>query len=70
MKIFVNGRQTDIEGPVTVSRLLTLQEVKMPQMVSVELNGQILRPGQFESTLVTEGDNVEFIYFMGGGRWT
>jgi len=50
-----------------VSELLVEQRVKMPDMVSVELNGQILRRNKFEATTIKEGDKVEFLYFMGGG---
>jgi sulfur carrier protein len=39
----------------------------MPEMVSVELNGQILRRAEFESTALEDNDKVEFLYFMGGG---
>jgi sulfur carrier protein len=50
-----------------VSQILTEQDVKMPEMVSVELNGKILKRSEFESTTLNEGDKVEFLYFMGGG---
>ena len=40
----------------------------MPEMVSVELNGEFLRREVFESTTLKEGDKVEFLYFMGGGK--
>ena len=39
----------------------------MPEMVSVEINGQILRRPEFDTTALKEGDKVEFLYFMGGG---
>jgi sulfur carrier protein len=39
----------------------------MPDMVSVELNGKILKRSDFETTALNEGDKVEFLYFMGGG---
>lgn len=67
MKILVNGNQRHLDAAVTVAQLLTLEQVKMPQMVTVELNGKILRPNQYEQTILGEGDQVEFIYFMGGG---
>jgi len=41
----------------------------MPDMVSVELNGQILKRSDFENTVLKDGDKAEFLYFMGGGRW-
>ena len=39
----------------------------MPDMVSVELNGEYLDRDVFDSTPVKDGDEVEFLYFMGGG---
>jgi len=68
MKLIVNGKEIDCSESLTVNELLVEQKVKMPEMVSVELNGQILRRPEFESTALQEGDKVEFLYFMGGGR--
>lgn len=68
MKLVVNGKEIDAGESLTVSQLLIEQKVKMPEMVSVELNGHILTRSQFESTLLKEGNQVEFLYFMGGGR--
>jgi len=42
MNIVVNGKNTDTTDGLTVSRLLIEENVKMPEMVSVELNGRIL----------------------------
>ena len=68
MKLVVNGKETNYSEGLTVSQLLVEQKVKMPDMVSVELNGQILRRAEFEATMLKEDDKVEFLYFMGGGR--
>ena len=68
MRISVNGEQIDCGDCLTVSELLIEQKVKMPEMVSVELNGEILRRESFEKTALRENDNVQFLYFMGGGR--
>ena len=70
MKLMVNGEAVDFADGLTVSDLLTEQKVKMPEMVSVELNGQILSRDAFEETALKEGDKVEFLYFMGGGSGT
>ena len=69
MKLSVNGDEVDLPDALTVTELLVQQKVKMPDMVSVELNGQILKRPDFESTVLKDGDQVEFLYFMGGGRW-
>ena len=67
MNIVVNGKNTDTSDGLTVSELLTKENVKMPEMVSVELNGQILKRGEFEITTLKNDDQVEFLYYMGGG---
>ncbi|MHC4337121.1 MAG: sulfur carrier protein ThiS [Planctomycetota bacterium] len=69
MKLVVNGKETDVTDGLTVNRLLVEQSVKMPEMVSVELNGQILRRTKFDATILKDDDKVEFLYFMGGGSW-
>ena len=68
MTIQINGEAVDLGGEMTVTQLLADREVKMPDMVSVELNGDILDRATFQSTTVKDGDKVEFLYFMGGGR--
>lgn len=69
MKIVANGEPVNCSDGLTVSKLLVEQKVKMPDMVSVELNGQILRRTEFETTTLKDDDKVEFLYFMGGGSW-
>lgn len=67
MRIVCNGVETEIPAPVSVTDLLTIQKVKMPDMVSVEVNGEILDRPAFATTTVRDGDKIEFLYFMGGG---
>ena len=68
MNIKINGEEKNIaQGSVSVSTLLTLEKVEMPEMVSVELNGDILDRESFDTTQIKEGDALEFLYFMGGG---
>lgn len=70
MKLVVNGEDGVFNEGLTVSELLTVKEVKMPEMVSVEINGEILKRNEFEAKELEEGDKVEFLYFMGGGSGT
>ena len=69
MNLTVNGQDVKTKGDLSVSDLLVEQNVKMPDMVSVELNGEILKRVDFSERILTSGDKVEFLYFMGGGRW-
>jgi sulfur carrier protein len=68
MKLKVNGNEVEVENNLSVLALLTLNKVTSPGMVSVELNGTILDRQVFESQHLQDGDAVEFLYFMGGGR--
>ena len=68
MKLTVNEDIIDVKDGINVIELLAERQVKMPEMVSVELNGEILDRNAFESTILKDGDSVEFLYFMGGGR--
>ena len=69
MKLTVNGKTTETEAPV-LGEFLAEQHVKSPDQVSIELNGRILRREEYGGTTLSEGDQVEFFYFMGGGRGT
>ena len=68
MKLTINGEAKEIADGLTVSQLLTEEKVKMPEMVSVEVNGEILDRSAFGTTVIKDGDKLEFLYFMGGGE--
>ena len=68
MKLTLNGKESDFADGLTVSELLVEQQIKTPEMVSVELNGQILKRSMFESTALKDGDKIEFLFFAAGGK--
>lgn len=67
MKVNINGDVTEVSDDLTVTGLLKERKVKMPEMASVEVNGEILKREDFATTAIQDGDAVEFLYFMGGG---
>ena len=68
MKLTINGEKKEIAPEkMTVTELLTHQGVEMPDMVSVQVNGDFLEREAFDSRIVRDGDEVDFLYFMGGG---
>ena len=67
MTIKVNGESQHVESGTTVGQLLVINQVAQPDMVSVQLNGEFLDRNRFPDTLLKEGDEVDFLYFMGGG---
>ncbi|NKB80372.1 MAG: sulfur carrier protein ThiS [Nitrospirales bacterium] len=65
MTITINGKPEVLEGS-TVLEVLKLKDID-PQMVAVELNTQIIERDQLATTSIKEGDQVEFLFYMGGG---
>ena len=68
MTITVAGVKKEVADGLTVSQLITDEKVETPQYVTVTVNDDFVKSGQFEGTVLKDGDNVEFLYFMGGGR--
>ena len=66
-KIIVNGEQQDVSLPLNVAPLLQLNQVEQPERVSVQLNEEFADRGDWEKIQIKEGDEVDFLYFMGGG---
>ena len=68
MQITVNGEANEIhEAEVNLSKLLELRQVESPEMVAVQLNGEFVDMESYPSTFLKTGDDVDFLYFMGGG---
>ena len=61
MKITVAGVTKEVADGLTVAQLIEQEKVETPQYDFVE-------SGTFETTVLKDGDNVEFLYFMGGGQ--
>ena len=66
MIVTINGKSEEVTGP-TVLDLLKAKKID-PHMVAVELNSRMLERDHLATTPVAEGDQVEFLFYMGGGR--
>ena len=65
----INGKIEEIKLPENnVFELLSIMNVKMPEAVTVEINGKILKRSEFGTAELKEGDIVEFLYYMTGGN--
>lgn len=67
MKITVNEEQQEVREGISISQLIKENNVLQPEMVSVQLNEEFVDRDDFDSTILTEGDVIDFLYFMGGG---
>ncbi len=66
IKITLNGKPQEIQAGLSVTALLTKWKMK-PELVTVEINENILQKLDYETTEIKNGDKVEFIFYMGGG---
>ena len=69
MKLVVNGETKEFNvANLSISDLLKIENVKNPDVVTVQLNGKFFSKEQYTSTILKDGDEVEFLYFIGGVR--
>ena len=68
MKVKVNGEELLLEKPVNIKELLVIAKAEQPDYVTVQKNDVFVDHDEFVDTFVEEGDNIEFLYFMGGGK--
>lgn len=67
-RIKVNDEVQEVKLPLTLLELMTVNKVLQPDMLSIQLNGEFIEKEAYGATMVKEGDEVDFLYFMGGGR--
>lgn len=66
MQVKINGKTESIQGG-TMLDLLKAKNIE-PQMVAVEVNDTMLERTHLATTTLKEGDQIEFLFYMGGGR--
>ena len=66
MQVKINGKVEEFSGG-TVLDLLQAKKIE-PQMVAVEVNDTVLDRNHLATTNLSDGDRVEFLFYMGGGR--
>jgi sulfur carrier protein len=66
-KITINGKVQELNKTISLTELISLNNVSQPSMVSVQLNGEFVNREDFDTTQIKEADEIDFLYFMGGG---
>ncbi|MCI7100394.1 MAG: sulfur carrier protein ThiS [Lachnospiraceae bacterium] len=67
MIITVAGNRKEVKEGLTLPELIEQEKVEMPEYVTISINDDFVSTEDRNSTVLKEGDNVEFLYFMGGG---
>ncbi len=67
MTITVAGNKKEYEDGLKLPVLLEKEDVESPEYVTVTINDEFVKREDFDTTVLKDGDVVEFLYFMGGG---
>jgi len=67
MQIFVNGEPTELPDALTLAALLATLGVR-EERVATEVNLDVVRRTAREGRVLADGDRVEIVSFVGGGR--
>jgi sulfur carrier protein len=65
--IQVNGEPQEVKENMSLPELVASLSLQAEQ-VAIELNQSVVRRAQWESTRLQEGDKVEIVHFVGGGK--
>lgn len=66
MRIKVNGEIRTLDAPITVAALASELALK-PSQVAIERNLAIVPRSAYGETMLSEGDEIEIVQFIGGG---
>jgi len=67
MRLTVNGAPQEVACGINLMQLLDTLKI-VGERVAVEVNLQIIGREQYQEVSLKEGDRVEIISFVGGGR--
>ena len=67
ISISLNGETRQVPGRLTLQKLL--EWLNLPaERVAVERNLNIVARAEWDATTIVEGDRLEVVHFVGGGR--
>ncbi len=69
MFITVAGVKKEVADELKIGELLVQENVETPEYVTVSVNDEFVEGEDRDETVLKDGDNVEFLYFMGGGAY-
>jgi sulfur carrier protein len=71
MKIKVNSKEQEYSNNnITITEILTKEDVKNPEMVSVQINGEFVTRENYNDKIIKDGDELDYLFFMGGGQFS
>jgi len=66
MKVYVNGELREVEIS-TLAELITVLDLPAAR-IAIELNRDVVRRSDWDSTMLKDEDRIEIVHFVGGGE--
>jgi thiamine biosynthesis protein ThiS len=66
VKVVINGEDREFTSVASLSDLLAQLGMK-PDRVAVELNRDLVPRDRWPATMLSDGDKLEIVHFVGGG---
>jgi thiamine biosynthesis protein ThiS len=67
LQIRLNGETKETEEGTTLPDLVESLSLA-PERIAVEVNGEVVRRAEWPRVTLKEGDRIEVVHFVGGGR--
>lgn len=67
MNIKLNGENHEVGEALTLQELLT-QLAYAAERIAIELNRQVIPRKKWHEIVLTDGDQLEIVHFVGGGK--
>ena len=66
MKVYVNGEPKEFSGEPSL--MVLVEQLELPvARIAIELNREVVRRGEWGSTMLKDEDKIEIVHFVGGG---
>ena len=66
MRVYINGESKDVSGTPSLADLINQLDLPAAR-IAVELNREVVRRSEWESTALHDDDRLEIVHFVGGG---
>lgn len=67
MQIKLNGENIEFNDGANIKDVLMKAKIEMIEYLTLQLNGEFIDGESIATTFVKENDELEYLYFMGGG---
>ena len=66
LRVFINGESKEISGTPSLAELINQLDLPVTR-IAIELNREVVRRSEWNSTMLQDGDRIEIVHFVGGG---